>query len=57
MNDKEKEFIIQGLDFLIYETEYAIEHGKCLKKYREFRLSELKKLKKKILDNKITILD
>ena len=56
MSDKEKELILQGLDFLIEEAEYAIEHGvKGLKEYRENKLSNLKTLKKKIIDSKITI--
>ena len=56
MNDKEKELILEGLDFLIQEEEYAIEHGvKGLKEYRENKLSDLKTLKKKIIDSKITI--
>ncbi len=58
MDDKEKELILQGLDFLIEETEYAIKHGvKGLKEYREVRLSDLNTLKKKIIDSKITISD
>lgn len=56
MSDKEKELILQGLDLLIEETEYAIEHGdKGLKEYRENKLSNLNTLKKKIIDSKITI--
>lgn len=55
-NNKEKELILQGLDLLIEETEYAIEHGdKGLKEYRENKLSNLNTLKKKIIDSKITI--
>ena len=58
MSDKEKELILQGIDFLIEETEYSLEHGiKGLKEYRESRLSDLKILKKKIADGKITILN
>lgn len=47
----EKELILQGIDLLIEETEYAIENGnsKGLRKYREIKLVDLKTLKKKII--------
>lgn len=55
----EKELILQGLDLLIYETEYAITNSNAnIKKSQyETKLEVLDKLKKKIIDGKLVIQD
>ncbi len=56
MEADEKELLLQGLDLLIMETDYAITYGsKNKQESRTNKLSKIEELKKKLMDNKLII--